>query len=782
MTSILPDSLEVIEEASEESSVVTSLTAKTKNSLRPSNGLPSLLQSPNFIEASVTKTRSRRSVPISPVQSPGSETEGRTLSIPLSVGSIPMTMAAGDITAEQAKESVRRKTGKGNSSPRRVETASDSKESYDYSHYEDKIRQMKSASEEENNEVLAWRMDPADSLSDWTIRVTNKDDNQIHNFHVHKNVLAAGKRKSEYFVNIFQRNSPKTQFITDVGFSTAAIKAMPCLLDYMYSTKPPRISSEWAMGLRFLAQFFGVKLLFKIVMEFIQKDLCMSTILPYCRDSISLKDEKMMGVSARHIGRNILQLPEDHPVLDLIDPSFLMKVVLVTGFESEGRDLHRGKIVTAYIEKRRHTMDEDTFSALTTEDVLPVFYPKTALTLLGLEVDIVKSIKDSDVLTPLQTRCIRDLALHWTELSEADPEQTTHIMSKLPTHVVSELLVKSLSSARKNNSKHKKSTPDTSRNSNSPVITPSTLKIKVTRGLLKGLSSPGRLFIRESTSPLDPNRTILKLSPRRPASQDGNSPRMGKKDTAGDQQRSNSRDRRESSENRSKNDRGSGHERRSGHSRNSDQDRRSGHTRSSDRDRRSGHSRKSDQERRSGHSRNNDGSPSRALEMNNASAKEVGSPRRTLGPKSASTREKASPSKVRESLSRNLGSKSRSLRLGRDRSSSESPRRSKRDEPRADVDLLKAKHNLELVKLKHEYENNLAKLRDMCLEKDKHIALYWEEIRRYVRLPNDARLTSSGVLNGGPTKMPDIGNQPRDGQLFSDKKGTKYAVFYYKCD
>ena len=100
-----------------------------------------------------------------------------------------------------------------------------------------------------------------------------------------------------------------------------------------------------------------------------------------------------------------------------------------------------------------------------------------------------------------------------------------------------------------------------------------------------------------------------------------------------------------------------------------------------------------------------------------------------------------------------------------------------------DIELLLAKHNAELMRLKHEYETNLAKLRDVCLEKDQHIALYWEEIRKYERLPNDARLMLSGGLTGGPTKMPEIGNQPRDGQLLLAKKGgSKYAVFYYKCD
>ncbi len=781
MTSILPDALDIIDEASEESSVATSLTIRSSNKspTRPIQEASPVPQSPILLEANLSKTRARRSVPISPVPSPGSETERKIISFPFSPASVE------EISVETVKHSNTRKQREHrHSSPVRGEIIVMSEEPYQSSSNDD--------------ELLAWRMNPVDALSDWTIRVTNKDDQSIHNYHVRKSVLATGLRRSEYFVQLFQRHASKTHSVTDVGFSTAAIRAMPHVLDYIYSTKPPNISSEWAMGMRFLAQFFGLKLLFKTVMDFIQKDLSMSTILPYCRDSINLKDEKMMGVSARHIGRNILQLPEDHPVLDLIDPPFVLEIVSVTGFESEGRDLHKANVVAAFIEKRRYDMDENSFLALTTEEVLPVFYPKTALSMLGLEVDIVKSLQGSNTLTLLEMRCIRDLAPHWTEFSEADPEQTTAIVNKLPPHVVSELLNQSLSSAKKLSFKHKGSTLDSSKYSESPTMTPKMLKVKMTRSLLKGLSSPGRLFVRENSSPDNPGKTVLRVSPRRSQSpHHKESPRKDTNDSYGDLRRSRSRDRREASENKSTShdDRKSGHERRSGssHSRKSDQDRKSGHSLNSDQDRKSGHSRTNDPDRKSGHESKTRRAQSPAAADSHVwrgngserpSTKEHSSPRRTLGPKSSSTRDQASasPARVRETLSRSLGSKSRSLLSEKGRSSS-APRKSRNDETDSDIELLKAKHNMELMKLKNEYETSLAKLRYLCLEKDQHIALYWEEIRKYERLPNDARLVSSGGLNGGPSKMPEIGTHPKDGQLYFSKKGaTKYAVFYYKCD
>ena len=71
---------------------------------------------------------------------------------------------------------------------------------------------------------------------------------------------------------------------------------------------------------------------------------------------------------------------------------------------------------------------------------------------MGMEADLVvptSIVEMSTTMTNLQERCIRGLAAHWRELTEADPEQTTRVCRKLPSRVVTELLLRSLDHAKR---------------------------------------------------------------------------------------------------------------------------------------------------------------------------------------------------------------------------------------------------------------------------------------------------------------------------------------------
>lgn len=54
---------------------------------------------------------------------------------------------------------------------------------------------------------LSWRLDPEESLSDWTILVKTKrsNDDKVDTYHVHKSVLGVGPRRSNYFATAIRR-------------------------------------------------------------------------------------------------------------------------------------------------------------------------------------------------------------------------------------------------------------------------------------------------------------------------------------------------------------------------------------------------------------------------------------------------------------------------------------------------------------------------------------------------------------------------------------------------
>lgn len=93
--------------------------------------------------------------------------------------------------------------------------------------------------------LLTWRMDPDESLSDWSIdivfdqadesgAVTSKTDT----YHVHKCHLAGGTRKSGYFVKLFSdggRFAETRDGTSRIVLKELAARAFPDMLDYLYS-------------------------------------------------------------------------------------------------------------------------------------------------------------------------------------------------------------------------------------------------------------------------------------------------------------------------------------------------------------------------------------------------------------------------------------------------------------------------------------------------------------------------------------------------------------------
>ena len=323
------------------------------------------------------------------------------------------------------------------------------------------IRSILSYGEHDDQE-LTWRLDPSESMSDWTLRVLNKGTKTVDEYHVHKNILAVGKRRSEYFVNVFKQryrssgshassaSREEADDVTEVVMENCAAAVVPMLLDYMYSAQTVvQLSPETAPGMRYLSQFFGVRILFENVMKFIQRDLSLRTVVKYYQAARELDDKKIANLAARHCARNIHLIDTSHELFEVMDPEFFAKMLSSPGLDE--RKLHVSLLVTKYCQLHRDDMSAETFLAITDETNLPVVHHTAAITLLGIEADLIvaTSVANMMDMTSLQERCIKGLAAHWRAITEQDPEQTARVCSKLPSFVVTELLLRSLNHAKK---------------------------------------------------------------------------------------------------------------------------------------------------------------------------------------------------------------------------------------------------------------------------------------------------------------------------------------------
>lgn len=58
---------------------------------------------------------------------------------------------------------------------------------------------------EKNSVDLSWRLDPEESMSDWTIMIKTKGTEKVDTYHVHKSILGCGPRRSNYFSAAFRQ-------------------------------------------------------------------------------------------------------------------------------------------------------------------------------------------------------------------------------------------------------------------------------------------------------------------------------------------------------------------------------------------------------------------------------------------------------------------------------------------------------------------------------------------------------------------------------------------------
>jgi len=306
--------------------------------------------------------------------------------------------------------------------------------------------------EDEPEEELTWRSDPEKSMSDWTIRVMNRVTRQKQVYYVHRNVLAVGKRKSEYFVRFFRSHDRvgKSNNVTEVHFESVAASAMPFLLDYMYSSEGKlEIATINAVGLRYLAQYFGMRGLHKRVMSFITRDMTMDNVKIYYEHTVAVDDSKVSEIAGSQCAQNILSINTKNPLLKAVDPLFFRRIMLSREIDSMEKHLHMSQLLAEFCILHRKLLDDQDFIRLTDEQCLPHVHYKAALTLMEMEADLGLVDHEMHEKTSLQDRCLRDLASHWEELSTMKPAELSNICRKLPSAVVTTIMIRSLGQAKK---------------------------------------------------------------------------------------------------------------------------------------------------------------------------------------------------------------------------------------------------------------------------------------------------------------------------------------------
>lgn len=280
---------------------------------------------------------------------------------------------------------------------------------------------------------LSWRLDPDESLSDWTLTVastdsvpfsprrrneterasaagctsdTNKDaaDCQLDDladsvqpsamkYHVHRAQLAVGPRRSDYFATLFknrrrmmnrdesdQRREKGTDASTDgtyIELKASAAAAFPIMLDFMYSPigTPVEATTESAVALRHLASCFGIRELFNCVTDFIKSDLRSETAPTYLLEAATYKHDKLVAASLKICAESFKDIKLSAMVL--LPPDLFELVVRSPHLVCDSEAL--SVRVAAYCRCRPDGINLETIKSLTDAEIMPRVAPDEAL-------------------------------------------------------------------------------------------------------------------------------------------------------------------------------------------------------------------------------------------------------------------------------------------------------------------------------------------------------------------------------------------------------------------
>jgi BTB/POZ domain len=139
---------------------------------------------------------------------------------------------------------------------------------------------------------------------------TNDDtDDNVSTYFVHRNILAFGERRSEYFSSLFHYAIDDGDRCTNIEIATRAADHFPQLLDYMYRSRGFIISTTNAVPLLFLAQSLKVGSLLQLVEEFLDKDVRkLYNFGTYLSDALYFSDPRIVGRVRDTGGKEVLQL------------------------------------------------------------------------------------------------------------------------------------------------------------------------------------------------------------------------------------------------------------------------------------------------------------------------------------------------------------------------------------------------------------------------------------------------------------------------------------------
>jgi len=273
-------------------------------------------------------------------------------------------------TSKCKSKSRSRSSGKNSSSKQKSNQASNpersgSKPTATLKRIPSKSKQLKrSASKSifDGSKRASWKSDPKESFSDWTLHVLYRNSSNkrcIDVYHLHRNAVGFGKRKSNYLLrdimdyklqDLFDTRNNSQEIVFDSTNKTeveileflepgkknislsrlklsneSQARAVPMVLDYMYYTNEAnqRMSADWSCNVYKVAQGLEVRALQSAIGEFYASNLSMRNLHEFVKAAVDAKADDLLEICKIKMRKMITANPD---LAALIPTKFLNKV------------------------------------------------------------------------------------------------------------------------------------------------------------------------------------------------------------------------------------------------------------------------------------------------------------------------------------------------------------------------------------------------------------------------------------------------------------------------
>ncbi|KAG7348542.1 BTB/POZ domain containing protein [Nitzschia inconspicua] len=274
--------------------------------------------------------------------------------------------------------------------------------------------------------VPSWRLDPSDSLSDFTLQILVEGSEEVISYHLHRHMLAVGPRRSEFLTDVFRgENSCTYQLLLEMKVSSF----MPCLLDYIYCPDYTiDVTTDNAMVLRQLAKILKVVPLVVKIAGFILEDLDSSTMSTYVAESSFFNDDQVTELIVQRCSQHVQTIGVKDPLWAVMEPDLFLRVISSPLIDRETLSPHLSILVKEFLTLHQYEIDLDLFTVITSEKVIPKVDREAALPLIEL-CDQYTSTRCEN----LQKRCAHTLACFWKTTGQEQRHRLFALLRNLPS-------------------------------------------------------------------------------------------------------------------------------------------------------------------------------------------------------------------------------------------------------------------------------------------------------------------------------------------------------------